>query len=427
MKHKRICYLLLGALSLSLLGCGKTTYVAEMPDGRIVGLEEEEAEAIMEFQEEAGITELQEEYEQYMQEEYEEEMQEELQEETQEELVQPEVSNALKEDIERLMSEANGNAYVGNCDMKGVFYKFICNEKKCEVYAEYTLQDEIYELEEEIEYNGVIFPVNTYAGSEFDIETESFTFPSHVKRVYTVDNITANEYIFSDAIEYIRLEELFGHDFNRDFTVSFPEGLECYGTQEWSYTFARQSKLKSMTIPEGAKVLDNTFFSCESLEEVTLPDSLEIIGEDAFWRCISLNSIVIPPNVKSIGSEAFYECKTLTSITLPDGLESLGDYAFLGCNNLTEIIIPDSVTDCSCNFQQLENLKLLVFPKDVEIPSHKKFEFHSSDNLEKVVFPNTITDLDIDFPESVKTIEVPEDLVDYLQKKYPNIEVLARE
>lgn len=423
MKHKRICYLLLGALSLSLLGCGKTTYVAEMPDGRIVGLEEEEAEAIMEFQEEAGITELQEEYEQYMQEEYEEEMQEEIQEEpTESKLV-----NVTEEELKRLLSISEGNHYLGSDVVKGVHYDYHYDEKRGEIYASYILLDEIYELEEEIEYEGVIFPVSAFERCDFQIETESFTFPSHVKRVYNVDNITANEYIFSDTVEIIYLEELFGNDFDKDFTVSFPKGLECYGTQDWSYTFARQSKLKSMTIPEGAKVLYKTFSSCESLEEVTLPDSLEIIGDNCFSSCSNLKSIVIPPNVKSIGREAFHFCESLTSINLPDGLESLGDCAFLGCNNLTEIIIPDSVTECSSNFQQLANLKLLVFPKDVEIPSHKNFEFHSSDNLEKIVFPNTITDLDIDFPESVKTIEVPEDLVDYLQKKYPDIEVLARE
>ena len=105
---------------------------------------------------------------------------------------------------------------------------------------------------------------------EFHIETESFTVPSHVTKIYNVDDITTNEYIIPDTVEFITLEKLFESDFERDFTVLFPERLECYGTQEWSWTFARQSGLKCMTIPEGAKVLDNTFNGCSSLEEVTL-------------------------------------------------------------------------------------------------------------------------------------------------------------
>lgn len=98
--------------------------------------------------------------------------------------------------------------------------------------------------------------------------------------------------------------------------------------------------------------------------------------------------------------------------------------SFSDCNSLTEIIIPDSVVRCTGDFRDVTNLQLLVFPKDATIDSYR---LPDNGCLEKVVFPNTITDLDINFPESVKTIEVPEDLVDYLQKKYPDIEVLARE
>lgn len=421
MKHKRICYLLLGALSLSLLGCGKTTYVAEMPDGRIVGLEEEEAEAIMEFQEEAGITELQEEYEQYMEEEYEEEMQEELQTEpTESKLV-----NVTEEELEMLSSESDVKNRFGSNEIKGVLYNFCFDEIKGEIYAEYILQDEIYELEEEVEYKDVTFPVRAFGGTEFHIDAETFTVPSYVTRIHTLDNITANEYIFPNTVEYIKLERLF-FEFEGEFTVSFPEGLECYGTQDWVQTF-KFSDLKSITIPEGARVLDDTFYSCRNLENVTLPESLEVIGENAFDSCKKLESITIPSNVKRIENGAFAQCNNLTSLNLPDGLEYIGNDVFSGCDNLTEIIIPDSVTECHSGFEGIDNLQLLVFPKDYQMDENWNLRFNYSDNLERIVFPNTITDLDTDFPESVKTIEVPEDLVDYLQKKYPDIEVLARE
>ena len=390
-----------------------------MPDGRIVGLEEEEAEAIMEFQEEAGITELQEEYEQYTEEEYEVE--------TQEEPTEAKLLNVTEEELERLLSASNGNNYLGYNEIKGVEYQYYYSEKWQEIYAKCVIQDEIYELEEEIEYLDVIFPVSSFGGVNFDMEMESFTLPSHIKYLSSLEGIVANEYIIPDTVESITLEKLFEGDFERDFTVSFPEGLECYGTQEWYRTFANQSGLKCMTIPEGTKVLEQTYSSCDSLEEVTHPESLETIGEDTFSGCKSLKSIVIPSNVKNIGSQAFGYCDNLTTIDLPEGLESLGDDVFNGCSNLTELIIPDSVTECPDNFNGIQNLKLLVYPKDIQLKEWQNFEFYNNKCLEKIVFPNTITDLDVDFPESVKTIEVPEDLVDYLQKKYPDIEVKARE
>ena len=106
----------------------------------------------MEFQEEAGITELQEEYEQYTEEEYEVE--------TQEEPTEAKLLNVTEEELERLLSASNGNNYLGYNEIKGVEYQYYYSEKWQEIYAKCVIQDEIYELEEEIEYLDVIFPVS---------------------------------------------------------------------------------------------------------------------------------------------------------------------------------------------------------------------------------------------------------------------------
>ena len=42
--------------------------------------------------------------------------------------------------------------------------------------------------------------------------------------------------------------------------------------------------------------------------------------------------VVIPDGVISIGNYAFWECASLTGITLPDSVEYIGEDAFAGCN-----------------------------------------------------------------------------------------------
>lgn len=62
------------------------------------------------------------------------------------------------------------------------------------------------------------------------------------------------------------------------------------------------------------------FSECESIREISLPDSLIEIGSSAFKGCINLKKIKMPNN----------DCTLELSIN-----------AFFGCTKLTEVIIPN--------------------------------------------------------------------------------------
>ncbi len=81
------------------------------------------------------------------------------------------------------------------------------------------------------------------------------------------------------------------------------------------------------------------FENCKSLETVTLPVSLETIGENAFLGCERLWSCTVPTNgsLKTVGKSAFKNCVILASFTLPASAESIGESAFFGCRQLVEV------------------------------------------------------------------------------------------
>jgi BspA type Leucine rich repeat region (6 copies) len=48
--------------------------------------------------------------------------------------------------------------------------------------------------------------------------------------------------------------------------------------------------------------------------------------------------------VTSIGGYAFYSCSSLTNVTIPNSVTSIGDDVFYDCTKLMSVVIPNSVT-----------------------------------------------------------------------------------
>ena len=81
--------------------------------------------------------------------------------------------------------------------------------------------------------------------------------------------------------------------------------------------------------------------------DVYLPETIEYIGAGAFASCENLSGVYgldECTNLKEIQSQTFRGCHDLNEISLPNGLEKIGQIAFLSCYSLGNIGIPSTVT-----------------------------------------------------------------------------------
>lgn len=139
------------------------------------------------------------------------------------------------------------------------------------------------------------------------------------------------------------------------------------------------STISGITIPSSVKRIKyGCFMSASNLTTITLPASVEEVGELAFAanRLTAINvdednahfrsiggilfskdsatlvecpltksgAVTLPQNTLHISPSAFSYCHSITGVTLHEGLVSIGAYAFEDATHLNNVIIPASVS-----------------------------------------------------------------------------------
>lgn len=169
-----------------------------------------------------------------------------------------------------------------------------------------------------------------------------------------------------------------------------------------------------ITIPDDVKSIPVRAFSLNGITSVTIPSSVQSIGDFAFYECSDLNNITIPNSVMTIGEEAFMDCKKLTSIKIPnsvvyignnafrgagltsveipDSIVSIEDGTFAGCKNLKYAVIPDSVTEIGTSaFSGCSSLSNINLPDG--IACIHSFSFERCTSLTNIEIPNSVTSI----------------------------------
>ncbi|MGN0442472.1 MAG: leucine-rich repeat protein [Acutalibacteraceae bacterium] len=205
--------------------------------------------------------------------------------------------------------------------------------------------------------------------------------------------------------------------------------------------FLNNKEIKSAVISDGIpEIGGEAFGNCTNLADVSIPDSVAVIGFNAFegtaWYDAQPDGIVyagkvaygykgeMPENTsvefkdgtKGIGDVSFNGLPNLTSVKIPDSVINIGGYAFTGCGNLKSIIgangiktigtfafdnctaleninLPKGLTSIGDNaFSKCESLKSITIPEGVT--KIGKSVFYACTGIEKLTLPETLTEID---------------------------------
>ena len=190
--------------------------------------------------------------------------------------------------------------------------------------------------------------------------------------------------VFQDQSSYVYLDfyilsRYIGNDTELVLPSTAPDGLPIIGIGKWC--FNQSESLEKIVIPDGyLSVGAWAFQNCPNLKEIHIgKDVYEFTSVEPFAFSNQLSVItvdpenstymsqnnclltkdgktlvagcktsVIPDTVEVIGENAFCNIQSLSQITIPDSVTTIKDWAFSGCHQLTDIYLPNTITEIGC-------------------------------------------------------------------------------
>ena len=248
-------------------------------------------------------------------------------------------------------------------------------------------------------------PESTGSGST---ETESakpaglFSFwrkTPQAKPVPEPDSIKAENYNLSKTPQGWFINKYTGADVQQLSIPAVIAGKPIVGINE--NAFYGRDALEDVLVPEGIEVIRFAAFAfCQNLKRIHLSDTLKELGSRAsgektgtfgvFREDRALCEINLPDSLTCIGPSAFFNCTSLQMLHLPDSITEIGDMAFKNCLSLRSVHLPEAIREIPRNaFTGCLCLKQIYIPKGVE--RIESSAFMACKALERVYIPDTVT------------------------------------
>ena len=183
-------------------------------------------------------------------------------------------------------------------------------------------------------------------------------------------------------------------------TVTLVGEAAFYGLENLESVSFASGALTDLTIGKYA------FSACTALSEVGIKNSrLVTLSDNAFAGCAALTSFELPATVTHVGASAFSGCSTLASITINASNKALtfGENVFNNCTALTRVELPANVSEIPGIFNGCTSLTEVVVDPASEYFTAEDGVLFNKDKTELLFFPGGKTG-EYTVPATVKVI-----------------------
>lgn len=171
--------------------------------------------------------------------------------------------------------------------------------------------------------------------------------------------------------------------------------IDEYGffTKTWSVLRCPRGMKKAVIDDIAEEIAQSAFMGC-SVEEVVMPDSVKMIGNEAFSCCKYLKKINLSKNLQKttnqLGNNAcFKKCERLKGIEIPAGIKEIPNMMFFGCRELSEVVFHDGLEVIGASaFASCRNLEKINLPKTVKRTKRWAMPYVDELHLASNVVPN---------------------------------------
>lgn len=124
---------------------------------------------------------------------------------------------------------------------------------------------------------------------------------------------------------------------------------------------------QSVSLPDSVERIGNSLFeNSKNLQRVKLPAMITDLPPYLFAGCSSLNKITMPNQLNGFSEGLFYGCSSLEEIPFRLGITELPENVFAGCSSIKSIVLPNSITKiCSGAFANCTSLESIVLPENL--------------------------------------------------------------
>ncbi len=191
-------------------------------------------------------------------------------------------------------------------------------------------------------------------------------------------------------------------------SVTIPASVETIGNE----AFYNCDQLQTVTIQGNSLIYlrDDAFAWCELLKSISVPDSVIYLGESVFCGNSNMTSAKIPSNITYIKTGLFEGCEKLVDFKIPETVTSIGSYAFYDCISLPVTSLPSGLkTIGSCAFYNCDAITEIDLGESVTSLGGSAFRY--CDSLETVRLSPNISTVDswaFQYCPSLKNVHIPE-------------------